>query len=301
MSVPTIIDTEMHGRDGITAVFIVEGEKRALVEAGPKSSVHHVLRGLEQNAVEDLDWIVLTHIHLDHAGAAGTLAQRFPNARVAVHEVGAPHLIDPSKLWASAARIYGDEMERLWGGIDPIAEHRIEVVPDGGKIDLGGRTLQAVETPGHANHHHAFLDDETGLVFAGDALGVRLADVGVVRPATPPPEFDMDKAIASIERIRRLKPTSVWLTHFGPADPATVDATCDSAIQALHQWAAWVQDAGRASDDLDDVTATVKARAREVLERSLEEAQVDRMEQTTSYRMNTWGYIRYLDRQRKAG
>ncbi|MGH2754486.1 MAG: MBL fold metallo-hydrolase, partial [Actinomycetota bacterium] len=116
MSQPTIIDTRMHGREGITGAFLLTGEKNALVETGPKSSLEPLLEGLETAGVESLDWIIVTHIHLDHAGAAGSLAQRFPNATVAVHEVGAPHLIDPSKLWSSAGRIYGDDMDRLWGG-----------------------------------------------------------------------------------------------------------------------------------------------------------------------------------------
>ncbi|MEA2461585.1 MAG: hypothetical protein QOH90_1762 [Actinomycetota bacterium] len=154
-----IIDTKMHRRDGITGAFLVQGDQSALVEAGPKSSLPHVLAGLRENGVDALDWIIVTHIHLDHAGAAGSLAREFPRAKVAVHEIGAPHLVDPTKLWASASRIYGDKMEQLWGGIDPIPEDRIHPLGDGDKIELGGRTLQAIETPGHARHHHAILDD----------------------------------------------------------------------------------------------------------------------------------------------
>ncbi|MEA2497822.1 MAG: hypothetical protein QOH26_227, partial [Actinomycetota bacterium] len=225
-----IIDTKMHGRDGITGTFLVQGEKTALVESGPKSSLRHVLAGLEEAGVTSLDWIVVTHIHLDHAGAAGSLALRFPEATVAVHEIGAPHLIDPAKLWSSASRIYGDKMDQLWGGIDPIPPQRIHELSDGDKIDLGGRSLQAIETPGHARHHHAFLDDETGAIFTGDAMGVRLQDVGLLRPATPPPEFDLETAIASIRRIQEMHPSSLCLTHFGPTED--VDATCEQAVEA---------------------------------------------------------------------
>lgn len=290
-----VIDTKMHGFDGVTASFLVTGEQVALLETGPKNRAETVIAALDEAGVESLDWIVVTHIHLDHAGAAGTLAARYPDATVAVHEVGAPHLVDPAKLWSSASRIYGDEMERLWGGIDPIPENRIRVLNDGDKVDLGGRTLQAVETPGHAYHHHAYLDDSTGTVFTGDAVGVRLPDVRAIRPATPPPEFHLEKTIASIRKIESLNPTQLCPTHFGPVD-APVEALFDEAIMVFERWAEWVRDARATTTDLDEVTEAVRESAREALESRLEPEQVDRLEQTTSYRMNTMGYMRYFDK-----
>lgn len=300
MSQPVIIDTHMHGRPGITGAFLVQGEQTALIETGPRSSIDHVLDGLQAAGVEELDWIVVTHIHLDHAGAAGTLARRFPRAKIAVHRVGAPHLIDPSKLWSSASRIYGDAMEELWGGIDPIAEERVHILDDGDKIDLGGRSLQAVDTPGHAGHHHTYLDDATGIAFTGDALGVRLPEVGTVRPATPPPEFNLETAIASIEKIRSLRPTDLYLTHFGPCgqgeDAGSVDETCSAAIDSLERWANWIREARTRTTDIDEVTQEVKEKAEATLAGSASPEAIDRMEQTTSYRMNTWGYMRYFDK-----
>jgi glyoxylase-like metal-dependent hydrolase (beta-lactamase superfamily II) len=297
---PTIIDTKMHGFEGITGTFLVRGRDRvALVETGPKSSVDNVIAGLESEGIEQLDWIVVTHIHLDHAGAAGTLARRFPEARVAVHPVGAPHLVDPSKLWASASRIYGEAMDLLWGGIDPLPEERLKIVEDGDVIDLGGRTLTAHETPGHAGHHHAYLDDETGFMFTGDALGVSPQGIDAFRPATPPPEFDLEVALASIQKIRRADPTALWLTHYGPAD-STVDEACMQAADALDQWATWVKSARVSSRDLDEVTALVQAEDRRELEGRLDEEGATRMEMTTSYRMNVSGYMRYFDKKEKA-
>lgn len=290
-----LIDTKMHGFPGVTGSFLVRGERTALVETGPKNRVDTVLDGLGSAGVDDLDAIVVTHIHLDHAGAAGTLAARFPNATVYVHEVGAPHLVDPSKLWSSASRIYGDQMETLWGGIDPIPEDRITVLNDGDKVDLGGRTLQAIETPGHAYHHHAYLDDATGTVFTGDAIGVRLQGLDVVRPATPPPEFHLTKAIESIERIRGLGPTSLWLTHFGPVD-RSADEICDTAIESLNTWAEWVRSARTESRELDEVSDIVREKATHAFEDALSPDEIKRLEQTTSYRMNTMGYMRYLDK-----
>jgi glyoxylase-like metal-dependent hydrolase (beta-lactamase superfamily II) len=298
---PTIIDTMMHGREGITAAFVVRGDDAtALVETGPRSSIDHVLAGLEAAGIEQLDWIVVTHIHLDHAGAAGTLAKRFPEARVAVHPVGAPHLVDPSKLWASASRIYGDDMERLWGGIDALPEDRIEILKDGDSIDLGGRRLTALETPGHASHHHAYQDDGTALVFTGDALGVSPRGMSAFRPATPPPEFDLEVALASIERIRTCGATSLWLTHFGPSD-VPVEEACHKASEVLQTWAGWVEEARSHSTELDEVTRMVQERSRAELESKLSEAEADRMEMTTSYRMNVSGYMRYFDKRAQSG
>lgn len=303
MTQPITIDTKMHGLPGITGCFVVQGERTALVETGPKSSVEHVLEGLEAAGIETIDVIAVTHIHLDHAGAAGTLARRFPDATVAVHSVGAPHLADPTKLWASATRIYGDAMDSLWGGIDPLEPERILRLDDGDKIDLGGRTLEVVETVGHAWHHHAFLDDQTGTVFTGDALGVRLPDVGTFRPATPPPEFDLERALASIERIRSLKPTTLALTHFGPHsegdDALSVDDACDAASEALKRWAEWVTEARTEATEVDDAARLVRARALRDVEGQMDDGARDRMEMTTSYWMNTWGYMRYFDKLQK--
>ncbi len=290
----------MHGHAGITGAFLLRGEQTALVETGPKSSIDKVLEALRANDVERLDWIIVTHIHLDHAGSAGTLAARYPEATVAVHEVGAPHLVDPSKLWSSATRIYGDRMQELWAGIDPLPKDRIHVVRDGEVIDLGDRKLLAVETLGHAGHHHAYLEESSGVMFTGDALGIRLPNIGIARPATPPPEFNLEMALASIARIKDLGPEALWLTHFGPADrpgsPTTVEQVCEEAAEALLKWASWVKDGRTQARDPRDVVELVVERVREDLEGRVSDQDVERLESTTSYSMNTSGYMRYFDK-----
>jgi len=296
-----VIDTQMHRLPGITGAFLITDEKTALIETGPKSSVEHVLGGLRHAGIETLDWIIVTHIHLDHAGAAGTLARQFPEARVAVHEVGVRHLVDPSKLWSSASRIYGDAMDRMWGGIDPLPEERIVALADGDKIELGATTLQAVDTPGHAGHHHAYLDVSSGVTFVGDALGVRLPDVGVMRPATPPPEFNLELAVTSIERLKALDPTEIYLTHYSsPAhgvNAAPPHVVCDEAIDALRTWGAWIEDARTQTAELDEVTRLVTERSRTAMGEQVTEDAIERMDQTTSYWMNTSGYMRYFDKK----
>jgi glyoxylase-like metal-dependent hydrolase (beta-lactamase superfamily II) len=189
----------------------------------------------------------------------------------------------------------------MWGGVDAIAADRIHILEDGDSIDLGGRTLTAIETPGHAYHHHAFLDDLSGTVFVGDALGVRLGDAGIVRPATPPPEFHLDKAVDSIARINSLGATAMWLTHFSRHDDGgggSVAAVCEEAADGLRRWGSWVRAArSDGADDLDSAAAYVARRARAELESKLSEEAADRVESTTSTWMNTWGYLRYLDQK----
>jgi glyoxylase-like metal-dependent hydrolase (beta-lactamase superfamily II) len=301
---PQIIDTEMHGQIGLTGAFLVQGERNALIETGPRSSVDHVVAGLDRAGVRFLDYIVVTHIHLDHAGAAGTLAALFPGATVVVHPEGAPHLVDPTRLWRSASRIYGAEMERLWGGVDPVDRDRILTIEDGDSLDLGGRVLDALETPGHARHHHAYRERETGIVFTGDALGVRLPEIGSFRPATPPPEFDLEQAVASIARIQHSEATALWLTHFGPQDsgeqPSDVDEACALAIDALERWAEWVRLARERTHDLEQAAAIVREAAQASTDGAHSKDAIARMEQTTSYWMNTWGYMRYMDQAASA-
>ena len=296
----TMIDTGMLDEPGITGSWLVQGERTALIETGPRSSLHNVLGALADMNVDRLDVIAVTHIHLDHAGGAGTLAELFESADVAVHEAGAPHLVNPSRLWSSASRIYGTAMEEMWGGIDPVPADRIRTLADGDVIDLGGASLRAVATPGHASHHHAFLEENTGTVFAGDALGVRLPDLGVVRPATPPPEFDLEAAIASIERLAGLGAERLVLTHFGPTEEGAQELSppemCERAIEALRRWTDWVRSARGETSEVEDAAGAVERAARADLEGGLSPAQVARLEKTTTYRMNTWGLMRFLNR-----
>ena len=209
----------------------------ALVETGSQSSVpavHAALAALGLGPA-DLRWIIVTHIHLDHAGAVGDLAADFPSATVVVHERGARHLVDPTRLIDSASRVYGPLLDSLYGRMTAVPEDRLIAAGDGFRVDVGnGRELVLVDSPGHAKHHHAVLDEQTGTLLVGDAVGVLLPDLGVLRPATPPPDFDLEQAANSLRRFAELRPERLVLTHYGPvADPA---ATLAEAEEMLHGW-----------------------------------------------------------------
>jgi len=246
------IDTLLGGWERVTAGWLIEGPEPVLVETGSQSSVPVVLEALARLGVgpHDLAGIVVTHIHLDHAGGVGDLARAFPDATVHVHPVGARHLVDPSRLVASAARVFGDALDTLYGRLDPTPTERIRALGDGEEIRISPtRTLTAVHSPGHASHHLALQDSETGVLFAGDAAGVRLPDVGVLRPATPPPEFDLDLAIASLHLFAARRPSALALAHFGVADGDALEVLAE-AEDVLREWAGVAEAAWNRGDDV---------------------------------------------------
>jgi glyoxylase-like metal-dependent hydrolase (beta-lactamase superfamily II) len=206
------------GQPGIIATGLLAGaDGVALIDPGPSTT----LRGLEQSlagrgvALSDVRSILLTHIHLDHAGATGSLVADCPNATVFVHEAGAPHLVDPTKLIASASRLYGADMERLWGEIRAVPADRIRAIADE-RLHVAGRTIEVARTPGHASHHVSFYLPDSGVAFVGDTAGICRASGRVVLPATPPPDIDLDAWRRSTSRILDWNPDVLFLTHFGP-------------------------------------------------------------------------------------
>jgi glyoxylase-like metal-dependent hydrolase (beta-lactamase superfamily II) len=171
--------------------------------------------------VRDVTALLLTHIHLDHAGATGTLVRENPVLRVYVHERGAPHLVDPSKLLASATRLYGDAMERLWGEVVPVPASSLVILNGGERIEEGGRAFEVAYTPGHASHHVSYFNDETGIAFVGDTAGIKIVEHGYVLPPTPPPDIDLEIWEESLRTIESWHPETLFLTHFGPHGAAS--------------------------------------------------------------------------------
>ena len=207
-----IIDHNFFKKKVIASYLIENGGDVILIETGPDTTFHSLKKSLNElgYAVEDIKNVFVTHIHLDHSGSAWHFADA--GAKIYVHPFGAIHLADPAKLVASARRIYKEQMDTLWGEIRPIEKDRIHEIRDGEKIKIGGIVVQTVETLGHASHHHSYLID--GLLFTGDAAGVRIEN-GPVLPPTPPPDVNIELWQESIRKMLKLKPEALYLTHFG--------------------------------------------------------------------------------------
>src|SRR5262245_8058833 len=215
-------DALFQGLPRIIAPALLHGAGgAAIVDPGPTSTLATVRGELETAGVRiaDLTAILLTHIHLDHAGATGSLVRENPRIRVFVHEKGAPHMADPAKLLASAARLYGDAMDRLWGAFEPVPRDSMVVLRGGERIEAGGRALEVAYTPGHASHHVSYFSADTGIAFVGDTAGVKLLPDAFVLPATPPPDVDLELWSESFRIIDAWRPDALFLTHFGPSSP----------------------------------------------------------------------------------
>lgn len=248
------LDTMHQGNPGTIAVYAVPLPRGgfALVESGPGSTRAAVLAGLREAGLDpaDLRYVLLTHIHLDHAAATGSLAAG-TDARVLVHAVGAPHLVDPSRLMASALRIYGDALESLWGTMTPVAASAVTAVEGGEELDVGGLKVRVVATPGHATHHVSYLFED-GTLFTGDSAGVRLPGADLLRPALPPPDLDLEAWEASVERMLESRPERLVLTHFGPVTGAS--AAADHLRLTVARNRAWAEHvlAGMNAGEEDD-------------------------------------------------
>ncbi|HEX6973808.1 MAG TPA: MBL fold metallo-hydrolase [Vicinamibacterales bacterium] len=213
------IDLNFLGRPQIIATAIIQAPGGvALVDPGPSTTLENLRAALKAKgiAIGDVRQLLLTHIHLDHAGCTGSLVKEQPSIEVFVHERGAPHMIDPSKLLASASRLYGADMERLWGDFLAVPADRVRVLAGGERIVAGGRELEVAYTPGHASHHVSYFDRSSRVAFVGDTAGIRRGTGAYVMPPTPPPDIDLDLWRTSADRILAWDPDTLFLTHFGP-------------------------------------------------------------------------------------
>jgi len=286
------IDTLLGGWDKVTAGYLVQGDAPVLVETGSQSSVRVLLDALGTLGVSssDLAGVAVTHIHLDHAGGVGDVARAFPTATVYVHEKGARHLVDPTRLIDSAARVYGPLLDSLYGRLDATPAPRIHVLADGEEIRVSAdRVLTTVDSPGHAKHHLALHDSTSGILFAGDAVGVRLPDAGVLRPSTPPPDFDLDQAVHSLHRFALRRPTGLALAHYGLlAEP---EAVLGEAEDTLRRWAAVAEQAWRAGEDI--AAALDAAFASDVA--GVDAVHREKLDTLNGVHSNAAGFRRWLD------
>ncbi len=260
----SLLDTQMGGYDGITAAYLIRSDRPALVETGAARSAGLVVDQLAALGIgpHDLATIVVTHIHLDHAGGVGDLAAAFPQAEVVAHERGARHLVSPERLLARARRVYGDVLDTVFGELLATPVERVRALGDTGEVDLGGgRRLTSTWSPGHASHHVGLLDSLTGDLYVGDAAGIYVPEADLVRPATPPPDFDLPVALNSIELFRQLEPTRLLFSHFGPV--SDVGTTLDRSAEELEVWVELARDVRRQGLELDHAVAAVRERTRE--------------------------------------
>jgi glyoxylase-like metal-dependent hydrolase (beta-lactamase superfamily II) len=236
------IDLQFRGSPRVIATAILSGtDGVTLIDPGPTSCLPVLEAGLRDQglSLRDVRSLLLTHIHLDHAGAAGTIAERVPGLHVYVHERGAPHMIDPVKLLASATRLYGDRMDLLWGAFLPVPADRVRVLKGGERLELAGTAIRVAYTPGHAKHHVSYLDEHDGMAYVGDTAGVRVSGDFLIAP-TPPPDIDIEAWQQSLDIIDEWQPVSLFLTHFGPITPARAHlarfrTTVASAAEASRQ------------------------------------------------------------------
>jgi glyoxylase-like metal-dependent hydrolase (beta-lactamase superfamily II) len=296
------IDTFMAGYSRITAGYLIRGDRPCLVETGTAPSaplVREALAGLGVGPA-DLATVVVTHIHLDHAGGTGDIAGMFPGAEVVVHERGARHLADPSRLMASARGVWGDELDQLFGTLAPTPAERIRTVEVSGTIDLGGgRRLDSHYAPGHARHHVALIDSVSGDLYVGDAAGIYIPDTGDLRPATPPPEFDLATALESLRNFAALRPARLLFSHYGPVDE--VAETLDRSAEEISVWVDETRRARRRGPDLDHAVALVAERTRQryaVLRDDADPAMAAKYDRTSSTSANVAGILHYLDKSK---
>ncbi len=294
----TAIDTGMAGQRELNSVYLFAGSEPCLIEAGPETDGPVVVAALTRLGVgpDDLAHIVVTHVHIDHAGGAGILLGRFPRAVVWVHERGAPHLADPARLLASTARTYGtDRLRSLYGGMTPCPTDRVRAVQDGDTIRMGERTLYVVHTPGHASHHVALHDDLTGAVCTGEAIGSYLPWADIFRPALPPPEVDVELALGSIGALRARRPQILLTSHFGPVPEPEV--AFERAERSVRAWSETVRDQLVVDPESDD--DALAARLTQAARREMSEVGIDlddvrsRYDALGSIRMNAQGLARY--------
>lgn len=276
------IDLHHQGAERVIGAYLLETDDGpALFDCGPASCLDALKSGLDERGVEltDLRHLLLSHIHLDHAGAAGVLVREHPALEVHVSEIGAPHLIDPSRLEASARRLYGETFDDLWGELAPVPEQNVRIA---GERVAG---LVCFPSPGHASHHVCFLAGD-GTLYAGDAAGVRIQPDHIVLPPTPPPEFDLETWCRTIDEIERRDPERLALVHFGVAQD--VARHLSELRERLRTWTDWVREGMTEEEFSDAVRSELLTQGRSA---------VDTVERTMPLWQSYAGLKRYWDKR----
>ncbi len=287
------VDLNFQGRPNAIATAIVSAPGQvALVDPGPSSCLDTLELSLHGHGLRlaDVTDILLTHIHLDHAGSTGILVRRHPGIRVHVHERGATHLIDPEKLIASATRLYGADMDRLWGEIAAVPAKNIVSLSGGEQVEAGGRSFEVAYTPGHASHHVSYYDRGSGVAFVGDVAGV-CVNGGYVLPPTPPPDVDIELWEASVATVEAWSPHTIFLTHYGPV--TTVRPHLQTLLQNLKDLAAVVRTSLQEPGTDDEKARTFAEHVEHEMRRQMTEAQLASYQAAAPTEMQWLGLARY--------
>lgn len=300
MPATTPLDLNWTGRPrSVAAALLESGGHHAIIDPGPTSTLETLraellARGL---SVADLEAIFLTHIHLDHAGATGSLVRENPNLRVYVHTKGAFHMADPSLLLASAGRLWGDELPRLFGETLPVPEQNIQVLEGGETVSLGARNLEVLYTPGHASHHVTYFDPQEGVAFAGDTAGIRIANGPYIMPAAPPPDINLAIWDQSFDSILDRGPAKLFVTHFGFAEnPAEHIA---AFRERLHLWADITEKILRSTQDDAVALQSFLAQTQGEMSKYLTTAEAEQHAFTAGLSLSFLGLVRHI-RKRSA-
>ncbi len=278
--------------------YLIAGERVALYDTGPTTSMEKVLQSVEELGFrpEDISCLIYSHIHIDHAGSAGVFSTRYPHLQVLVHEQGAPHLANPEKLYQSMKRVFGEMAEKMYGDVVPVPEEQLRPLADGEIIDLGGVQLRVLHTPGHASHHLCLYDDEHRVLFAGEALGIYLPEADVYFPSTPPPDFDLVSAVNSVEKLEKLPVEKVLFSHFGPAGDPVIPLK--KAKEMLIDWGRIVYQAMSERDDTAYVLEKLSEESMKCIEHLRDAPELYRKyTELVRFRSGTTcgpGYIRYF-------
>ncbi|MCI4362410.1 MAG: MBL fold metallo-hydrolase [Thermoplasmata archaeon] len=290
------LDLGFRNTDGLIASFLLPGlEGWTLIETGPTSCLPRLEAAVLRAGVDprEVSRIFVTHIHLDHAGALGAAAERFPSAELFAHRLGVEHLVDPTRLAASARRAWGSASDELWGPIVPVPAVRLGPLDGGESFELKDGTLEVLPTPGHARHHVAFLDTGLSAVFTGDAAGVRLADGRRARPAVPPPDLDLELLFQSLDRIAAAEPKRLYRTHFGGSDDPVDDLA--GYRRAVEEWRDVALGAARVDPTVEYVARALREHEEAVARaEGLPPSADDRGALVSGYDLAAQGLVRYF-------
>jgi len=296
-----LIDARVFGIPDFTSAYLIVGEELALVETGPAKSAPLIMEGIRKVGVDprDISYLIVTHVHLDHGGGAGTLVKEMPRAKVVVHEKGARHMVDPSKLVKSSKRVFGPLIDEWYGEVLPIEEDRLMPVKDGDIINLGkGQRLRMIDSPGHANHHICIYSENEGVLFTGDAVGIYLSDsqAQALVPTTPPPEFDPDINIETIKCFFDLDLRLLCFSHFGRTEK--VKQNLSKGIEWLMKWKDTVSEMLEINASLQEITGKFRQDTKALIGPNKKTDALHRWVIEHHLPMCASGYLNYFQRKK---